>query len=25
MAPLMDVHPDHSPVCGELREVFHLD
>ena len=25
MAPLMDVHPDHSPVCGELKEVFHLD
>ena len=25
MAPLMEVHPDHAPVCGELREVFHLD
>lgn len=25
MAPLMEVHPDNSPVCGELREVFHLD
>ncbi len=25
MAPLMEVHPDQSPVCGELREVFHLD
>jgi L-rhamnose mutarotase len=25
MAPLMEVHPDHSPVCSELREVFHLD
>jgi L-rhamnose mutarotase len=25
MAPLMDVHPDHAPVCGELTEVFHLD
>jgi len=25
MAPLMDTHPDHSPVCCELREVFHLD
>jgi len=25
MAPLMEVHPDHSPICGELREVFHLD
>jgi len=25
MAPLMDVNPDNSPVCGGLREVFHLD
>jgi L-rhamnose mutarotase len=25
MAPLMEAHPDHAPVCGELREVFHLD
>jgi L-rhamnose mutarotase len=25
MAPLMDVNPDHSPVCTDLREVFHLD
>jgi len=25
MAPLMDVNPDHSPVCTGLREVFHLD
>ncbi len=25
MAPLMETHPDHEPVCGELREVFHLD
>ena len=25
MAPLMETHPDHSPVCGDLREVFHLD
>jgi len=25
MAPLMEVHPDNAPVCGELREVFHLD
>jgi len=25
MAPLMDVNPDHSPVCTSLREVFHLD
>ncbi len=25
MAPLMEVHPDHAPVCTDLREVFHLD
>jgi L-rhamnose mutarotase len=25
MAPLMDVNPDNSPRCGELRAVFHLD
>jgi len=25
MAPLMETHPDHAPVCGPLREVFHLD
>lgn len=25
MAPLMEVHPDHAPVCGGLREVFHLE
>jgi len=25
MAPLMEVHPDSSPVCGDLKEVFHLD
>jgi L-rhamnose mutarotase len=25
MAPLMEVYPDNSPVCGEMREVFHLD
>ena len=25
MASLMEVHPDNSPVCGELKEVFHLD
>ena len=25
MAPLMETNPDHSPVCGDLREVFHLD
>jgi L-rhamnose mutarotase len=24
MAPLMEVNPDNSPVCGELKEVFHL-
>lgn len=25
MAPLMEVNPDNSPVCGPLREVFHLE
>lgn len=25
MAPLMETHPDHAPVCRPLREVFHLD
>jgi L-rhamnose mutarotase len=25
MAPLMEVHPDLSPVAKPLREVFHLD
>lgn len=25
MAPLMEVNSDDSPVCGNLREVFHLD
>lgn len=25
MAPLMEVHPDHSPICVELKEVFHLE
>jgi L-rhamnose mutarotase len=25
MAPLMEVNPDCSPVCGDLKEVFHLD
>ena len=25
MAPLMEVNPDNSPVCGGLKEVFHLD
>lgn len=24
MAPLMEVHPDHSPVAKPLKEVFHL-
>jgi L-rhamnose mutarotase len=25
MAPLMEVHPDNSPVAKPLHEVFHLD
>ena len=25
MAPLMEVHPDNSPQCVALPEVFHLD
>ena len=25
MAPLMEVHADHSPVCHPLKEVFHLE
>ena len=25
MAPLMDVNPDNSPVCHDLKNVFHLD
>ena len=25
MADLMETHPDHAPVCEELKEVFHLD
>lgn len=25
MADLMEVNPDHSPVCAPLREVFHAD
>ena len=25
MAPLMAVNADNSPVCTDLREVFHLD
>ena len=24
MAGLMEVHPDNSPVCHDLEEVFHL-
>lgn len=24
MAPLMEVHPDNAPLCGSLKEVFHL-
>jgi L-rhamnose mutarotase len=24
MADLMEVKPDNTPVCGELRQVFHL-
>jgi L-rhamnose mutarotase len=24
MAPLMATYPDYAPVCGPLREVFHL-
>ena len=24
MAPLMETHPDNSPICRPLREVFHL-
>ena len=24
MAPLMEVHPDNTPECHALREVFHL-
>lgn len=24
MAPLMEVDPDHSPVCVSFPEVFHL-
>ena len=24
MAPLMETHPDHSPVAKPLKEVFHL-
>ncbi|OZG58316.1 L-rhamnose mutarotase [Bifidobacterium tissieri] len=25
MAPVMATNPDNSPVCEDLREVFHLD
>jgi L-rhamnose mutarotase len=25
MEDLMDCNPDHSPVCKDLHEVFHLD
>jgi L-rhamnose mutarotase len=25
MAPIMETHPDHEPVCRTLKEVFHLD
>ena len=25
MAPLMEVQPDHAPVCVGLKEVFHLE
>ena len=25
MAPLMETHPDNSPIAPPLREVFHLD
>jgi L-rhamnose mutarotase len=25
MAPLMEVHPDNSPIAKPLKEVFHLD
>ncbi len=25
MAPLMKVHEDNSPVCDDLKKVFHLD
>lgn len=25
MAPLMEVNPDNSPACRDLKELFHLD
>ncbi|MFK7850766.1 MAG: L-rhamnose mutarotase [Akkermansiaceae bacterium] len=24
MASLMETHPDNSPICGELKQVFYL-
>jgi L-rhamnose mutarotase len=24
MSPLMEVNPDNSPKCGDLKELFHL-
>ena len=24
MAPLMEVHPDNSPICQPLKELFHF-
>ena len=25
MAPLMETNPDNSPICGNLKQVFHLE
>ena len=25
MSPLMEMNPDNSPQCGDLKELFHLD
>lgn len=25
MSPLMEMNPDNSPLCGDLKELFHLD
>jgi len=25
MSDIMDTNPDNSPVCGSLKEVFHMD
>lgn len=25
MADIMETNPDNSPVCGDLKEVFHID